>query len=496
MKKRLAYLLLLALLLSGCLGAAGAENVVYKDTVYIGMSESCPNMDPQSNTDRASKILYKVMHQPLFMEDENLEAIPGIAESYEQSDEKTYIFNIRKNVYFHNGEELKASDVVYTFLRGKESSYCSTVCGNIETIEALDDYTVKMVLMNPNPDWIVMLANYNYVILSEKAMTEDPENGFTIGCGAYTLDSFVLNDHASFTKFDRYYNADTIKSQHLYFRYIPENASRSIALQNGEIDICLNPDTIELPFLEMDENLNVFSVEQTNISFVAFNMNDELASNMKLRQAISCAINKQELVDIALNGYGRPAKSFWVPVCIGYADDFETYDYDVERAKQLLEESGLTDVKLELTVADSTNLTVAEVIQAQLLEIGIEVSINQIDGASRSSYTKAGKHQAWIGSNSYNLAFSAYNMHYTGKGNNTAFYNNSTVNELLDRASAEFDVPTRKALYRDVQVITAEELPYIPLFYKQLMWATVKGFGGLIENPNGPHEFTYCYVEQ
>lgn len=495
MKRSLAYLLafVIAIAIPCCVQA---ETVSYKDTVYIGMSESCPNMDPQSNTDRASKILWKVMHQPLYMEDENLEAIPGVAETYEQLDDKTYIFHIRKNVFFHNGEELKASDVVYSFTRGKDSSYCSTVCGNIDSITAEDDYTVKMVLVNSNPDWIVMLANYCYVILSEKAMTEDPERGFTIGCGAYTLDEFVLNDHASFTKFDKYYNADAIKSNHLYFRYIPENASRTIALQNGEIDICLNPDTIELPYLESDDNLTVSSVDQTNITFIAFNLNNEVASNMKLRQAVSCALDKQELVDVALNGYGRPAKSFWIPICIGYADDFDTYDYDVERAKQLLLESGLENVTLELTVGDSLNLTVAELVQAQLLQIGINATINQIDGASRSSYTKAGKHQAWIGSNSYNLAFSAYNMHYPDKGSNSTFYNNAAVNQLLDEASAEFDVEKREGLYRDVQVITAEELPYIPLFYKELKWASVKGFAGLISNANGPHEFTYCYVAQ
>lgn len=475
-------------------GTATTDSDVYKDTIMIGMDGSCPNMDPHSNTDQPSKILWKVMHTPLVVQDENLKMAPGVAESWEQPDDRTIVFHLRKGMKFHNGEDVKASDVIFTFNRGKDSSHLSTVCNAIESISAEDDYTVTMVLTSPNPDFLAQLYNYNYVILSEKACTEDPDNGFLIGCGAYKLDEFVLNDHVSFTKFEDFYNADAVRSNHLYFRYIPENSARVIALQNGEIDICLNPATIDLSYIKEDSNLVLYSVDQTNISFITFNLKNSKMQDQKLRQAISCGTNRQELIDVALEGQGAVAKSFWIPAVFGYADDFETYEYDQDRAMELLNQSNYNGEELVVTVADSTYSSVAEVFQNQMLDIGINVKINQIDSAAMASFLKAGEHEMFIRGNSYSLPYSAYNMHYPGKGTNYAFYDNGEVNELLDKAAIEFDTAVRADLYRQVQIIAAEELPYVPLFYRVLNWGAVKGFGGLIPNPSGPHEFTYCYV--
>ncbi len=432
----------------------------YKDTVIIGVSQTCQTPDAQMATDVGGKIITKMLHLPLiFLNTETNELQPGVAEDWVQTGERSYVFYLREGMKFHNGEDVKASDVVYTFTRGMDNAGTKSVLGQIESCTAVDDATVELVLKAVDVDYLTKIVDPLYSILSEKACTEDPDNGGSIGCGPYVLDEFVLNDYVTMHKFEEYWDADNLKTNHFKFRYIPENSARLIALQNGEIDVCMNPATIETPYIADDGNLVLNQMSGSRVSYLSFNMNSDIGKNEKLRQAIACAVNKEDIITVAAEGAGTPAKSFWSLTLLGYYDGFEGFSYDLDRAKQLMFEAGYPN--------------------------------------GLTNYIKQGTHTMLYNSRSYGATVEGpRKVFVTGLDSNDALYSNPRVDELFAAAGTITDVAQRESMYKEVQEILGEQVPYIPLYYNVIYWGTNKNFSNVMTQTGGIFYYAYSYVTE
>lgn len=473
-----------------------ASSGSYKDTVIIGMSAAPQTADAQTATDVPGKIITKMIHMPLiFLNTETGELQPGVAESWEQTGDATYVFYLRQGMLFHNGEEVKASDVIFTFNRGMENAGTRSVLGQIAEMVELDEYTVELTLEDVDVDYLTKLVDPLYSILSEKACTEDPENGGTIGCGPYVLDEFVLNDYVTMHKFEDYWDAENLKTNNFRFRYIPEDSTRLIALQNGEIDVCMNPATVEVSYIADDDSLVLNQLNSSRVYYLSFNTQSEIGSNMALRQAVACAINKEDIITVAVEGAGTPAKTFWSQDLLGYYDGFEGFEYDLERAKELMVEAGYPDgLTMEIATA-SANITAVEVIQSQLREIGIELTINEMDSAGLTNYINQEATTLLFNARSYGATVEGpRKVFVTGLSSNDAFYSNSRVDELFEMAGRITDTAEREAMYQEVQEILGEEVPYIPLYYGVTYWGTVSGFDGMMTQTGGIFFYAYSYV--
>lgn len=470
----------------------------YKDTVIIGVSQTCQTPDAQMATDVGGKIITKMLHLPLiFLNTETNELQPGVAESWEQTGERSYVFHLREGMKFHNGETVKASDVVYTFNRGMNNAGTKSVLGQIESCTAVDDTTVELTLKSIDVDYLTKIVDPLYSILSEKACTEDPDNGGSIGCGPYVLDEFVLNDYVTMHKFEEYWDAGNLKTNNFRFRYIPENSARLIALQNGEIDVCMNPATIETPYIADDDNLILNQMSGSRVSYLSFNMNSEIGKNEKLRQAIACAVNKEDIITVAAEGAGTPAKSFWSLTLLGYYDGFEGFSYDLDRAKQLMAEAGYPNGLTMEIACNSSSVTAVQMVQSQLKQIGIDLTINEMDAAGLTNYIKQGAHTMLYNGRSYGATVEGpRKVFVTGLDSNDALYSNPRVDELFAAASTITDVAQRESMYKEVQEILGEQVPYIPLYYNVIYWGTNKNFSNVMTQTGGVFYYAYSYVTE
>ena len=423
------------------------------------------------------------------------EVEPQLATEWSTEDGgKTYIFKLREGVKFHNGEPFKASDVVFTFNRMEGTTACNGLFLKVESIEAVDDLTVKMVLVDPNLDWPYMMTLPTSCIQSEKAITDDPVKGPAVGTGPWMVDSYEFGNYTKLVAFeDSWRGVPNAKS--FTFRYIPEDSARLIALQNGEVDICAEPATIELGTIEDDPNLDLVQYDGGSLTYLAFNTQKTPADNEDLRKAIAYAIDLDTIIAVAAEGHGKKATSFWGWSEYGYVD-LGGYERDLDKAKEYLAKAypsgGAT---LDISVSGAERKTIAELMQSQLKDIGITVNIVELDSAGISTTTTNGEHQSCIYGMGFNIfGDDARRILQPGSAVNKAHYDSSEVMDLLDKAVCEEDEAQRKEYYKQIQEDVYEHVPYIPLYFADGFIGVKKGTGGIDIYPTSHHDYSNIFV--
>lgn len=509
-KLRLTAILLVAALFVGMLAVVGAsaseaegvnlqtppEGVALKDDIVIGMQSKHTTIDPMEASNTQHNYMWRmVFDTPIHFNNETKELEPQLATEWSTEDSgKSYVFKLREGVTFQNGETMKASDWVFTFNRMEGTTSNNGIFQKVESVEAVDDYTFKITLVDANLDWPYMMTLPTASIMSEKAVTEDPVNGPGIGTGPWMIDSYEFGDYTKLVAYEASWrgapNAKTFT-----FRYIPEDSSRLIALQNGEIDICQSPSLIELPNVEADSNLDLVRYKGGSLTYLAFNTQKSPADDVNLRKAVAYGIDIDSIIIAALEGYGEKAYSFWGWDEYGYVD-LGGYPRDVEKAKEYLAKSYPNGgAKLDIFISGSERKLVAEMIQSQLREVGIEMTITELDSAGISTSTTNGDHQSCIYGMGFNIfGDDARRILQPGSAVNKAHYDNPAVMDLLDKAVAESDETLRKDYYKQIQELVAADTPYIPLYFSDGFIAVAKGTGGIDIYPTSHHDYSNIFV--
>lgn len=472
------------------------EGVPLKEDIVIGMKSKHTTIDQMEASNTQHNYMWRMIYDTLIhFNNETKELEPQLATEWSTDDGgKSYIFKLRDGVKFHTGETLKASDVVYTFYRMEGTTSCNGLFVKVESVEALDDLTVKMTLVDPNLDWPYMMTLPTASIMSEKAIESDPEKGPGVGTGPWQIDSYEFGNYTTLTAFaDSWRGAPNAKT--FTFRYIPEDSARLIALQNGEIDICAEPATIELGRIEEDPNLDLIAYDGGSLTYFAFNTQKEPASNEDLRKAVAYAIDIDSMIAVAAEGHGKKATSFWGWDEYGYYD-CGGYERDLDKAKEYLAKAypngGAT---LDISCSGAERKTIAEMMQSQLKEIGLTVNITELDSAGISTSTTNGEHQSCIYGMGFNIfGDDARRILQPGSAVNKAHYNSQEVMDLLDKAVAEQDETTRKAYYKEIQEDIYEHVPYIPLYFAEGFIGARKGTGGIDIYPTSHHDYSNVFV--
>ncbi|MEY8352081.1 ABC transporter substrate-binding protein [Lachnospiraceae bacterium 54-53] len=473
-----------------------AEGIALKEDIVMGMLQKHTTVDEMEASNTQHNYVWRMVLDTLTHYNNSTgEVEPQLAAQWSTEDVgKTYTFQLREGVKFHNGEDLKASDVVFTFNRMEGTTACNGLFDKVESIEALDDSTVKMTLVDANLDWPYMMTLPTASIMNEKACTEDPTNGPAVGTGPWKLDAYEFGTYTRLAAFDESWRGAP-NGKTFTFKYIPDDSARLIALQNGEIDICQDPSTIELATVTGDPGLDLISYKGGSLTYLAFNTKKAPADNEDLRKAVAYGIDIDSIIAVAAEGYGTKATSFWGWDEYGYYD-CGGYTRDVEKAKEYLEkaypEGGAS---LEISVSGSVRKTIAEMIQSQLKEAGITVTINEMDSAGISTSTTNGEHQACI----YGMGFNVFGddarrILQPGSAVNKAHYESEEVMNLLDEAIAETDETKRKENYKKIQENIYEHVPYIPIYFADGFIAAKKGTGGIDIYPTSHHDLSETFV--
>ncbi len=424
----------------------------------------------------------------------------NLATSWETDDYQTYTLKLRDDVYFHNGEKFTSADVVYTVNACKEATGTKAcdIWSAVDTVTAVDEYTVQFKLPSVNVDFLYDISCISAPMLNEKAITADPEKGPWVGTGAYKITNFVTNDTVEVERFEQYWGKPGI-TKTMKFMYVPEESTRLVMLQNGEVDICFGANIRDLPVLEEDpDHYTMFKFVANGITMLGFNMDDPLTGDLNFRKAVASAINKPEIVAVARGAYGEPVMegTFWGPGTEFKNGSLPGIPEDLDKAKEYLAASPYKGEEVEIAAGMSTTIKVAEVVQQQLARIGIKCKINQMDMGSISSYIREGKHQMYSNYVSFtSAAYSCKTAFYPGASGNGAHYVNEEIRDLLDRAKSITDEAERRNAYYRIQECVAEDLPMVGILYFVQAVAANKGVEGVNLSPDNFHDLRYmCKV--
>lgn len=423
--------------------------------------------------------------------------VPGLAESWEVSDDGTvYTFHIREGALFHNGDEVTAEDVRFTFDRmlnpgteGLNTDFFDMIVGakarmNGEAdtttgLKVLDKYTLEITIEEPFAPFVAGLATPAGSVYCKKAVEEageqfgiDPK--LTIGSGPFKMEEWVVNDKIVMSTFDDYWRGRA-QFDELVFRIIPDAETARMLFEKGEIDFFdCDMARSQIPYFESNAKWkdNMVSGPRVGLYYYAINQDIEPLNNVKVRKALQLAINRQNILDKMYYGKGRLVNGIMPPGLYGYNPDLPDISYDPEKAKALLAEAGYPDgFDMEITqVSDSPNtLKINEIVQSDLAKIGINVTITQQDSSSFYGVRKTGKlptyYSSWSADfndpdNFVYTFFSAKNS--PGRSFN---YKNTHVQDLLDKARTMTNPEERIKLYQDIEkTIVQEDAAWIPLF--------------------------------
>jgi peptide/nickel transport system substrate-binding protein len=426
------------------------------------------------NADNAASQLY----DPLVFQDNEGNIVPSLAESWDISDDGTeYTFYLRQGVTFHNGEPFTADDVVATWEYGKgEGSSWPDRYSIAETVEKIDDYTVKITTDGPKPLLLVTMHDF-WSIIPDEYMAEVGVDGFQehpIGTGPFMFVEWVKGDHITYEANPNYWREGMPKVETLIFRPIPESSTRVAAIQTDEIDIVQRLSAEEAQNLLGEEGVRVIKYPVARIFYIAFN---NLTSGVglptedaKVRQAMNYAVDVDAIIDALFSGFGKRASGYIATGEMGYGI-VPPFPYDPEKAKELLAEAGYAD-GFEIGMACPAGAygsfeEVCEAIVGYLGEVGIDVSLDIMESGQYWDLEAAKELPPLFGDSWADESGEAYNRLRGALGGMDAPYSSWSdpeIDRLLDEISAEVDIAKRTALYEELQVYMQENPPFIYLY--------------------------------
>ena len=446
--------------------------------IVVGMTNSALDMDPRVAADEASQKVHQLVYSTLVRIDDNLRIVPELAESLEKPDPLTYIAKLRRGVRFHNGRELTAADVVYTFrslidpnFRGRTGAYRL-----LAAVDALDPYTVKFTLKEPFASFDINLVMGIVQDGSGAGPSRQP-----IGTGPYKLASFTADDRIVLTPFAEHYNGAP-RNSGLVLKVVPDDTMRGLELRKGTVDLIVNdvaPDIVAQ--LQKEGHLKVVTAPGTDYAYMGMNLKDPILSRVEVRKAIGFAIDTWAIVRHLRRGLATPAVGIVPPMSWAFARDVLTFRHDPAEARRLLDQAGFPDPdgdgprpRFTLTIRTSTSeiyRVQAAVIQHDLAQVGIHLDVRSTEFPTLLGDVTRGTFQLYtlqfVGVTDPDMLRSVYHSKQAPPaGLNRVFYSNSEVDRLIEQAALPAPDDERRALYVRAQQLIAEDAAYVPLWYR------------------------------
>lgn len=500
----LCIMLALTLVVAGCGPKEPAADDEVKDAITVAQGADAKSLDPHGTNDQPSSRVSRQIYNTLVKTTEDMEIAPALAEDWEQDDPVTWVFNIREGVMFHNGEELKASDVKFTLDRMKEAAIVSHIVAAIESVETDGDYKVIIKTEYPFAPLLAHLAHTASSIVNEKAVTELGDNygQNPVGTGPFKFVQWDAGDKIVLERFDDYWEGPA-KIKTITFRNIPEGTNRAIGLETGEFDIAYDLEVIDKERVEGNEDLQYVEEPSLSMTYIGFNCEKKPLDSKLVRRAICHAIDADVLISTVLEGSGERAKAPVSEKVFGVNTELEPYEYNPEKAKELLKEAGYEDgfSTIIWTNENPERVQVAQIVQAQLKEVGIDLKIDVLEWGGYLDRTAAGEHDMFIlgwvtvtADSDYGL-YPLFHSSQHGDPGNRSFYTHERVDELLAKGRTSIDFDERLEAYKEAQEIIADEAPVLILYYKSQNYGAQKDVQGFRLHPAGHHSLYPVYFE-
>jgi peptide/nickel transport system substrate-binding protein len=475
--------------------------------IVVGLTSSPSNLDPRFGIDDSSQKLHQLMFDGLLVHDANLRATTegGLAERLEHPDPTTYVVTLRRGVRFHDGRELTSADVTHTFRTILDPASRSPHRGafrGLETVEARDGYTVVFTLREP-------FSSFPINLIIPQIVPQDAGPDFhsrPIGTGPYRLVSHVTDDRVELSRFDDYWQG-AARNQGLVLRAVPDEVMRGLELRNGTMDVVVNdisPDILHQ--LRDDGRLQTQTTPGVDYQYIGLNFRDPALGDLRVRQAIAHAIDRQAIVAHLRRGLATVANGLVAPIAWAYEPDVAAYDYDPGRAGALLDEAGFRDPdgdgplpRLRLSLKTSNiefNRLQAAVVQQDLARVGIALDVRMYEFATLFADVIGGNFQMyflqWAGGALADPDILRRVFHSSQAppvGFNRGRFRNAELDALLDDAATEVDSARQRELFARVQQLVSRELPYISLWHKTNFAIAQRSLSGIRLSPIADFHF-------
>lgn len=461
-----------------------------ENEVVVALANAPTHLDPRRATDQASARVFQLVFNGLLTKDRHGNLIPDLAERWEISaDGLTYDFFLRPGVHFHDGRPLRAADAAWTLnsmLDGTVKTAKKAAFAAIETVEVVDELTLRLHLSEPNSSLLTDLTPEQGIVPA--GATSQEMNEHPIGTGPFrfqqrTPELLVLE------RFEDHFRGAP-ELDRVLFKEVPDATVRALELLNGSVQLVVNdiaPDVV--PLFRENPHFRVVEAPGVNYAYLGLNLEDPALSDPRVRRALALSIDRQRLVDTLWRGLGVVTETMLPPGLWAYHDDLPTIPYDPAAAAALLEEAGYRDPdgdgplpRLTLTYKTSTNepyLLQAQVIQQMARASGIEIEVRSYEFATFYSDVRRGNFQMFsllrtgiIDPNIYRLVL--HSSQLPPNGQNRGRFQNARFDELVDLGAQLPLQEQRRPLYLEAQEIFARELPYISL-YTRVNFAVMAG---------------------
>lgn len=455
-----------------------------------------PTFNPwHPNAFAESNVVNRVLFDGLTKPGEDLVPSPNLAKEWETSEDGLeWTFYLQEDVKWHDGEAFTAEDVAFTFneiaLNDEMGANNASYFTEVNEVEVVDEHTVKFILDSPLAALPAYLSFNTEIIPKHIFEGEDPweltsfNKQNPVGTGAFKLKNYTSGQSVVLERYDDYHG-ETALLDEVEYKVLPDANTHIAQILSGELSIFSLDDLASIDRIEAADNVSVYARETPRFFWIILNQEVEQFQDKQLRQAILHAIDRQNIIDTVLKGYGTIADAGIAPALEEYyTDDVTRYEYDPDKAIELLAEAGYTDsdgdgildndgepLSIDFEVGIQGDLeAVAQMVQQYLIAVGIDVNLNMTEWNSMI--------QEVVVNRDYEMSLnwwrypadpdlSAYMHSDSVQGNNIPMYQNPELDELLEAGAQTADIDERKEIYIEAQKLMAEELPYLFLWYPQ-----------------------------
>lgn len=452
-----------------------------KTTVVLGMTLEPPGLDPTAGAAAAiAEIVQYNVLETLTKINPDSSIAPLLAERWEISpDLRTVTFFLRKGVKFSNGEPFNAQAVKFSFERAagaKSTNKDKRTFAAMESVNAVDEHTLVVINKEPDPDFLFYMGQATAVIVEPKSA--DGNNAKPTGTGPYQLDSWAKGSSLTLKAWPGYRNAGAIRIKRATFRFITDPAAQIAAVLSGDVDGFQRVTPRGLTQFRRDARLQTLICGSRAKTVLAMNNAKKPLNDVRVRRAISMAIDRKAVIQGAGDGLGAPIGSHYVPSAPGYVDTTGVNPYDPEKAKALLKEAGITTpLELSLILPPPPYARQGgEVIVSQLAKVGITAKVQNVEWAQWLANVYGGAHNYDLTIISHVEPFDLGNFakpgYYWG-------YESPKFNELYSRMKNTANAGERNKLLGDIQRLLAQDAALVWLYQPQWVSVANKRLHGL-----------------
>jgi peptide/nickel transport system substrate-binding protein len=476
--------------------AAGAQA---QTTLRIGLAEDPDILDPTLARTYVGRIVFATFCDKLFDIDQKLNIVPQLALSYETSgDGKEMTIKLRPGVKFHDGEPFDAEAAKFSLERhlNLPGSFRKPELASLDHVDVVDPLTVKLVLKAPFAPLIAQLTDRAGMMVSPKAAkAEGDKFGLHPVCaGPYKFVERVQQDRMIFERFADYWNKDNVFIDRVVFLPIVDATVRLANLKSGGLDLIERVLATDIKDVRADSRLKLSTATELGYQGITLNVGKDkakgpLSQSAKVRQALDWAIDRDAINQVVFNGEFQPGNQWVNPDHPYYQKAFPIHPRDVEKAKALLKEAGVTPpVAIDFMVPKGAETeSVAQVVQSMAAEAGFDMKIRVTEFATSLKQAEAGEYQAYLlrWSGRIDPDGNSYVFLHTDATQNYSAWSNAEADKALDDARLVTDMAKRKAIYEKLAQAVLEEDPILYIFHSKILIAHTTKLEGYNQMPDG-----------